>query len=74
MPRPYKWWTTTEHRTILLHIESHSDAEIALMLGRTADQLERYCRKNNIKRSKEYLRKRNVRNATKLPPLETTRD
>lgn len=73
--RPYRFWTTKDHRTILQYMETHSNKEIALMIGTTADGVARYCKKHRLMRSKEYIRNMNIANlkkhAPQLPPLET---
>ncbi len=61
--RPYRWWTTTEHRLIMQHWDTLSNKEIAHLLNRTEDQLERYTRQNKIYRTQEYITKRNKNNA-----------
>lgn len=79
MPRPYRHWTTQDRRLILEHLETHSNHELAEMIGTTHHGINRFCQKNGIRRSKEYIKKMNIDNLRKyepnqknqkLPPLE----
>lgn len=57
--RNYRKWSTADYRFIMAHFETHSNSEIAKLLGVPLKNLERYLTINKLKRSAAYKSKIN---------------
>ena len=53
--RKYRWWTSSELRTVMGLKESHTNKEIAELIDRNEQGVIRFMKLHKIKRSKEYI-------------------